>query len=256
MRHDASSRLFAARAAGINLLFSGALAVLLAPLLLGIWYPYPFATLLNMRGLLALALALHLGIGSGLTFLLSKPAKTRRALWIDWVLVACIQAAALLYGLFVFYGARPVVLAFERDRFVVVSAREISAKELALAPPPLQTLATSGPTLVGTRRPKGAEFFSDLALSLQGVEPSLRPSWWLPYPAVVQDVMAAARPLIELKRRRPEASAMLDKAAKAAGYLPSQLSYLPLTSSHTREWIVLLDSNATPRGYVPVDGFV
>lgn len=44
-------------------------------------------------------------------------------------------------------------------------------------------------------------------------------------------------------------------AAQASGHRVKDLSYLPLTSSKTREWVALLDAEMNMVGFAPVDGF-
>ena len=68
--------------------------------------------------------------GPLLTLVLFNPAKSRRELRLDLSLVAVIQLAALAYGLYSISLARPVIQAFETDRFAVVSAVEIDPGQL------------------------------------------------------------------------------------------------------------------------------
>lgn len=248
---------FAIRAAGINFLFSVCVALMMAPVVLGIWYPYPFGDMLNMRKLFFIVLAIHLGIGFGLTYLLSNERKSRRALWIDWTLVASIQWVALIYGIYVLQNARPIALVFERDRFVVVAAREIDSNTLGDAPKGLQDLSWLGPQLLGIRKPvDNSEFFRDLGMSLVGLEPSRRPGWWLPYSQVVEEAKAAARPVAELIARHPEARADIEQALKRNCRMNDAIKYLPLTSAKTLDWTMLLSSSGTPCAYIHVDGFL
>ena len=48
---------------------------------------------------------------------------------------------------------------------------------------------------------------------------------------------------------------MLEKAAAETGQPVEALTYLPLTSSKTKDWIALLDTTMQVVGYAPVDGF-
>jgi hypothetical protein len=61
--------------------------------------------------------------------------------------------------------------------------------------------------------------------------------------------------LTELINRRPQDAQMLQDAAKSAGSDPTNLFYLPLTSSKTKDWVALLDANMNMVGHAPVDGF-
>ena len=61
--------------------------------------------------------------------------------------------------------------------------------------------------------------------------------------------------LLEVVRGARTAPDVLKTAIKKTGFDIAQLRYLPLTSSKTTEWIVLLDTQLNIVGYAPVDGF-
>ena len=48
--------------------------------------------------------------------------KSRRELLMDYSVVGVVQLAALVYGVFVLAGTRPVYVAFNQDRIEVASA--------------------------------------------------------------------------------------------------------------------------------------
>src|SRR3989344_3898637 len=91
--------------------------------------------------------------------------------------------AAHIAALHALWEARPVMVVFENDRLVVVTAVEIDEAEFSRALPEFQTLPSTGVQMAAVRQPKDAdERLQSLEFSLQGVEPSARPSWWIPYP--------------------------------------------------------------------------
>ena len=96
---------------------------------------------------------------------------------------------------------------------------------------------------------------SRLDHALAGISPAMRPDWWLPWTEVREDMRSRAKPLSELIARRPEAAALLQAAAKAAGHAVKDLTYLPLVSSKTLDWVALLDADLNIVGHAPVDGF-
>ena len=196
--------------------------------------------------------------GPLLTLVLFNPAKSRRELRLDLSLVAVIQLAALAYGLYSISLARPVIQAFETDRFAVVSAAEIDPGQLPQAPPAWRTLPWNGPRLVGVRAPRdGNETLYSIELSLQGVEPSARPDWWQPYEQSIPAVQRRMKKLADLRSARPAAGqALIDQAVRQTGQPLEALFYLPLTSrKKLDDWIVLLDAQANIAGYAPVSGF-
>ena len=253
------NRLVAAfRAFGIHLALSLLVALIAATVVLQLWFPFPYRILAGGNYLFWLMAIINVICGPLLTALLYSPAKSRRELMLDLFLVALIQVAALVYGFYSIAQARPVVLAFETDRMVVVSAAQVERHKLYLAPAQFHSLSWSTPVLVGTRTPNdSAEMLRGIEMSMQGLGPSLRPDWWQNY--------EESRPLVKQRMKKladlhatlaVELQVILDKAVRESGLQLSQIFYLPLTSQKVLEgWIVLLDENANIVGYAAVDGF-
>ena len=239
---------------GLSLLVAG----LIGYVVLKLWFPFPYGTIAGGQRLFWLTMGVIAICGPLLTAVLFNPAKSRRELVLDFSFVALIQTAAVAYSLYSVAQARPVVLAFEADRMVAVSAAQIERHDLPQAPAQFQSLSWTGPVLLSTRNAKdSAELFESIGLSLQGKEPSLRPEWWQTYDE--------GRPFIKKRMKNlenlhatvsVEMQKTLSESAKESGLPLSQLFYLPLTSQKVLEgWIVLLDGNANIVGSAAVDGF-
>lgn len=239
----------------IHLGLSVLVAVAAGAVVLRLWYPHPYWELMGGQHLFWILVGVDTVCGPLLTAILFNPKKSQHALRLDLTLVAAIQLAALLYGMYSISKARPVVLAFEVDRFVAVAARQVV--------PPIQPtvpyrLSWNGPELMGTREPKdGAETLASINLSLQGLEPSARPGWWQPYEASMSDVKLRMRPLSILRDRQPlKERTLIDAAVKKNKLQLAQTYYLPLVSHKSLDqWIALLDGEAHIIGYAPVGGF-
>ena len=97
----------------------------------------------------------------------------------------------------------------------------------------------------------------DIDLSLQGIGPGARPSWWQPYEQSIPAVQRRMKKLADLRSARPAAGpALIDQAVRQTGQPLEALFYLPLTSrKKLDDWIVLLDAQANIAGYAPVSGF-
>lgn len=237
---------------------SGCMAAVIAFLVLKIWFPYPYADLLDSLGLFWMVIGIDIVCGPLLTAIVFNPAKPKRELTIDLSLIAAVQLAALAYGLYTITAIRPVILAFEIDRMVVVTANEVDATQLPQAPKGLQSLSWTGAKLVGTRSPKGAEEeFASLQLSLQGLEPSARPGWWQPYDKNKPQIQQRMKPLADLRtKQNPAKQQAIDAAVKTAGLPIEDLFYLPLTSEKNKDsWIALLNQETDILAYAPVGGF-
>lgn len=248
----------AAKAAFIHLGISLLIGLLAAVAVFGIWFPYPYQALVGGLRLFLILLGVDMVCGPMLTAIVFNPSKSRRELTLDLTLIALVQLAALAYGLFSISQARPVVLAFETDRFVAVSAAQINSADLSQALPELRALSWTGPVLLGTRQPKdGHETLQSIDMSLQGIEPSARPGWWEPYEKNQSFATQQMKRLTDLRTRgNAEVKASVDAAVAKTKLALDTLYYLPLTSQKMLDgWIALLDAQGHIVGYAPVDGF-
>lgn len=248
---------FALRAAGLHLGASLVLALLAAAVVFGIWYPYPYRELVGGKQLFMLVVAVDVVCGPLLTAVLFNPAKPRRELLIDLGLVAFIQLAALVYGLYSVAVARPVHMVFEVDRMNIVTAADVQSDDLLKANAPWNELPWTGPTLIGLREPiDNDDMMKSLDLSLQGNEPSQRPHWWQSYELSRPVVLKRAKSMTQLRVKHPTQGPLIDAAVARSGSTEAALLWLPLTSFKSTEWVVIIDSKTgLPLSYLPIDGF-
>jgi hypothetical protein len=255
---SSSNRLTAAlKAAGFHFCFSLLVAAMAAALVFGLWFPYPYRELTGGRTLFMLVLGVDLVCGPLLTLVLFNPAKPRAELVRDLGLVALIQLAALVYGMYSVALARPVHMVFEVDRLRIVTAAEVEPNDLAKAQPPWNRLPWTGPTLIGIREIKNSDdMMQSLDLSLQGNEPSQRPHWWQDYALSRPIAIKRAKSMSVLRSKHPSKQAEIDSAVRESGQIEVSLLWLPLTSFRVTEWVALIDAKtALPLAYLPLDGF-
>lgn len=230
----------------------------IAALVFWIWYPWPFDEMLGGAELFWILVSVDVICGPLLTLVLWDTRKSRRELFSDMTMIVAVQATALAYGVYTVAIVRPIHLVFEVDRFRVISASEVDPSELRHASKNLHLFPWNGPTLLSLRDPKdNDELIKSIELSTSGKEPSVRPDWWQPYEKKQEDVLMRAKPLNFLYRASPSNKDLLDSAILKTGMKEEDLLWLPLTSSRTLDWIILIDrKNALPRGYAHVDGFI
>ncbi|MEZ5605876.1 MAG: hypothetical protein R3E52_01780 [Burkholderiaceae bacterium] len=246
----------AARYALRHLLLSLLIALASAAMVFGLWYPAPYRQLLQVDQIYLLVLAVDVVCGPLLTLILASPKKSRRERWLDFSLVGAIQLAALAYGMHSVWVARPVALVFEVDRLVVVTANEVNRDALPKAPSHLRQLPWSGVLKASTRKAaNNSEFMRSIDLGLAGISKAIQPDWWQPWADSLPAMRQRAKPLAELMARKPQAAPVLQDAARDAGHAAAELSYLPLVSSKTLDWVALLDAQMNMVGWAPVDGF-
>jgi hypothetical protein len=243
-------------ASGIHLGISLCVAVFAAALVFGLWYPYPYGEISGGRELFFLVVAVDVIMGPLITLAIFNRAKPRRELLIDFTVVGLLQLAALGYGLWTVFAARPVHLVFEYSRMTVVHAIDVDADLLAKAPTSLQKLPVTGPTVIALRPFKNpAEQFDATMAAFEGFPLAARSDLWQAYEPVRADVLKEAKPVAELRARFSNQAAQIDRAIAATGKPVTDLRYLPLLSRKTA-WTVLLDTTtAEPLGYLPLDSF-
>jgi hypothetical protein len=247
---------FATRWALAHLLVSATVAGLAAGVVFGWWFGAPWRHMLGVGSIFGLLVVVDVVCGPFLTLVLASPHKSRQERWMDLSFVALIQLAALSYGMWSVFSARPVVLAFEADRLVVVTANDVQVDQLQEALPSLRRLPWSGVQLVALRKARSPEeFMQSIDQAMQGVTQSMRPSWWRPFEEAALDIEMRSKPLLSLLTRRPESRASIEGAIQKSGIPLEELRYLPLTSSKTDRWIALINPSGAIVGYAEADGF-
>lgn len=96
-------------------------------LIFKIWYPDPFHMALGIGGLVMMMLAIDVVLGPLLTLVLAKEGK--KGLKLDLIVIGFVQLSALLYGLYSIDKGRPIVIAFDVNRFEIVSNHSIKNGE-------------------------------------------------------------------------------------------------------------------------------
>jgi hypothetical protein len=237
--------------------FSAMIGLAAAIIVLGIWYPAPYRTLSGGLHLFSILMLVDIMLGPLATIVASGPNKSRSEWRRDVMIIVTIQLAALSYGLWIMYQARPVYVAFEIDRMRVVHAIDVPSKLLINAPESIRSLPLNGPGLIAIRSFHNEnEKIEATMAALQGVELSYRPDLWIPYESARANILLASKPITELMDRKPETRTALTQAIKSTGLRDNIVPrYLPL---HERSsfWTVLLDpTNAHPLAYLPIDPY-
>lgn len=243
------------KAAAIHLCASALVAGVIALLVLLVMFPGWYAAAMGAYGLLGLILGCDVVMGPVLSLIICTPGKSRRLLIMDYAVIVTLQVAALVYGLSVIVGGRPVFTVFAVDRFNVVAASEVETADLqengGVAP---YTLSWRGPALVALKMPQDTQGRNAvLDLELSGRELQTLPRYFGPYSAA--EVLAKAEPLDTLLKRLPQLRGdALDTVAKA-GLPADAVVWLPL---HTRlgfHTVLLRQSDASLIGFLAADPY-
>lgn len=249
----------------VHLLLTMLIAALAAALVFWKWYPPPFDDFAGGLQLFWLIVGVDVTCGPLLTWILIRKEKTRLALAVDICMIAALQLGALAYGLHTLSQARPLALVYEVDRFRVISYADLAEDELHALPGWVHPWRLAEIRTMGLRSATTLdEKLDSVNASLQGVEPSQRPSWWQDYALSAPQVLARAKPLAELRQKHPTRQELLDMALRKTDAVslpgeatdPRELRWLPLVGRRSMGWVVLIDPvSARIRGYAALDGF-
>ncbi|HEY0232351.1 MAG TPA: TfpX/TfpZ family type IV pilin accessory protein [Dokdonella sp.] len=228
------------KAAAVHLSISAGLGLIVAALLLLVWYPPPYGQVAGARKLVILLVGVDLVLGPLLTFVVFKPGK--RGLKFDLAVIAILQAAAFVYGLSVVLENRPVFLVAVVDHFVLVTAGEIAPADLAQGSrEEFRRLPWTGARLVGAVMPTAVEERNRLVFeALAGKDLQNLPRTFVEYAAVARSFLAQAKPLERLRRTYPVAAAAAEQWARSQKRDTESLLWAPVVARNG-ELAMLLD---------------
>lgn len=246
------------KATAVHAALSSAIAMVISAIVFIFWFPGQISNIAGSTSIYWLLIAVDIICGPLILLVIWNPKKPRRELITDAAIVVTIQLAALCYGVWTIYQARPVYIVFETDRLRMVNAAEIDPVDLANAPAQWKNLPLLGPQLLSTRAPKdGDEMLRSIELSIAGKEPSVRPEMWEEYASAQDKIRAATRSLPELTRIYPGKQAEITRLAEKFDVPYASVVWLPFTSVRSMDWVALMDArNMKPFTYIPGDGFI
>ena len=249
---------FAYKPAILHFAVSLMVAAIATFVVFGIWYPAPLDQLADGRTILWILVCVDLISGPVLTLIVAAPDKGRLALWGDLAVICLIQLAALSYGVLALYDARPVYLAYEGDRFRVVSVPDIDPRAKTIGEMVNEPLPLWGPKPIGVRLldPSDPTYLHSLQQAVAGNHPAFRPDRWLPYSNQRQQILREASPLSKLVVGGEVTSQTVSAWLERNNQTREQVMYLPLANHKQQDWIVLLrKSDAELIGFLALDGW-
>lgn len=224
-----------------------------------VWYPHPYFQAVGAWGVLRILVGVDLVLGPVLTLILFKPGKW--GLKFDIAFIACVQLAALLYGVTVIYRERPYFNVFAVDRFVVYAHRDVDRAQWqdALAAGRLDPKPWRGPTLVVAIRPTDQEAYQRLLEeTVFGGKPDIdrRPEFWSRYAEQAQQVVARQRPLATLRTARPAAAAAIAELPRRLGVPEERLGFVPMVAKNRDVSMIVDASTGAPLEVLDVDPWI
>lgn len=241
------------KAAGLHLVLSALVALTVVMLVLAVWYPQPYFQAMGGETLLRLLIGVDVVLGPLITFIIFDPRKP--SLKWDLAAVGVLQVAALAYGGFVMFEARPVYNVFTGDRFEIAAANTIDDESRSRAAPEFQHLPMAGPQLVAARSPADAKERAQITFTSAIGGPDLvdLPHLYVPYAQVTSEVGRAARPLQRLASRGADEATAVQAFIASSATNAASLGYLPVRARN-RDFAMVVDrQTGAVAGYIPVN---
>lgn len=228
------------KAFGFHFAASALIAATVVMLILLLWYPRPYFEAMGGEVLLRLLVGVDVVLGPLITLIIFDPKKPR--LRYDLACIGVLQLAALAYGGWVMFEARPVYNVFVKDRFETVPANRIDGDSLARAPEAFRTLPLAGPRVVAARAPANAREHANLMFSAMvgGPDWSDMPHLYTPYAEAAAAAASSAKPLVELSRRGKEAADAVTQFVAAHAQDGQSLGYLPV-KARNKDFAAVVD---------------
>ncbi|CAM4318394.1 hypothetical protein COAQ111491_16955 [Comamonas aquatilis] len=251
---------FSSKSALIHLIFSIFILSAIWIIIFFIWYPEPYDKLSGISNIFIYLLLIDVVCGPLLTLILFDQRKTKKAWSFDIAIILLIQASALSYGVLITHNARPAFLAYEGDRFRLVSSLDIDTNNTLFKNSDYVNKFLSGPVLIGVKlsNPGDDDYLRSVQLSLKGVYPAFRPERWISYESVKKEVLISSKSLAPFMRPSNPANHLILNFLNNKNLRLSDVSYLPITSdkSQMENWIAIIRKDTGyPLDFLPINGW-
>lgn len=230
------------KAFALHLALSALIAATVITLVVLLWYPRPYFTAMGGEVLLRLLIGVDVVVGPLITLIIFDTSKPR--LKYDLATIAVIQLAALMYGSYVMFQARPVYSVFVENRFEAVPANGIDQQSRERAPEAFRDLSLTGPRVVAFNPPTDPaeqQRFA-IAVAMNGQDPADMPHLFVPYEQAAGRVARASRPLVSLAQRDKESAEQINEFVAAHGSKGRSLGYVPVKARNS-DFTAVVDRN-------------
>jgi hypothetical protein len=202
-----------------------------------VWYPAPVFEAAGGLSLFGLLLAVDVVLGPLLTLIVFNPAK--KSLKFDLAFIGVVQVAALVYGVYTLYIARPVYLASLGHRFDIVHASDIDRDDLAKSK---KSLPLFGPQWTGIKQPDDKkERDRILFAAFGGLDYGHFPQHHQPIENMRDEILKSAKAISELKKLNPGAEAAIVRWLEKRGVTADEVIFQGL-KARAKDMAVIMDA--------------
>jgi hypothetical protein len=242
-----------------HLALSAGIVAVVCTLIFFVWYPDPYFQAVGAWNVLRVLVGVDLVLGPVLTLILFKPGKW--GLKFDLAFIACVQLAALVYGVTVIYRERPYFTVFAVDRFTVHAYKDVDATEWqdAVEAGRVEAKPWRGPMLAVATRPTDEAAYQRLIdETVFGGLPDIdrRPEFWSRYAEQAQQVVARQQPLATLRAARPQAAAAIADVTRRLGVTEERLGFVPMIAKNRDVSMIVDAATGAPLEVIDVDPWI
>ena len=228
------------KAAGLHLLLSFCIVVLVLTTMYLLWYPNSYFNLMGGGRLIIVLAGVDVFLGPLLTLTVYKAGK--KGLRFDLFCIGIVQIAALSYGIYVMFAARPVFTVFNRNQFQVSSVVDIAHEELAKAKKiEWRHFSVTGPILVAVGEPNKKDRKEAMFAQVERDNAHRYPRLYDEYNKHGSEVINAGKPVISLAADSIENKATIDKFLTKVNRPATDFLVLPI-SSELAEMTAIIDA--------------
>jgi hypothetical protein len=225
------------RAAGYHFFIS---AVIGGGLFSLFWFQLYRAPLFQAVGgleIFLMLLAIDVVLGPVMTMIVWK--KDWKQLCKDLAVIAFVQLAAVCYGVYTLWIARPVYIAALGPRFDIVHATDVDDKELATS---WKSLPLLGPEWVGVKQPIDPKERERILFSaLGGADYGHFPQHHQPIENMRDEILRNAQPISDLKKLNPGEETAIDRWLEKRGVKADDVIYQGL-KARAKDMAVIMDA--------------
>ncbi len=218
------------------------------------WFPGPFFRVQDTAHIIAVLIGVDLVLGPILTFIVYRPNK--KGLKFDLTVIACVQLAALVYGVYAIHSERPAYVVFAVDRYVPLAAKDVDFERAGMSG--FGEDRPGEPVYAFAEMPMGEAFqaFQDSVLFRGQPDLERRPEFWLPLATGREAILARARPLSELVDQRPGAKQAVTRASRRLDLTPETALFVPMPGKREDYAAIIDPESARVIGAVAVDPWI
>jgi hypothetical protein len=236
------------RVFSIHFMISLVIFAVLLYLILFHWYPLPWFSIDGGWQGVRIMIGVDLVLGPLLTFIIFNPAKGRRELTFDFSLIALVQLSAMIWGIYLVHGQRPLAIVHWFGAFHSVDSKSPGFKYY-----PIEKLDAFGehrPVIVFQQDPETEDEKLDMVMAIFGNDQGEyeHPELYRPLAPNLDEVFAKQVDIKALTQQSPDAVQRLLR--KHPGTKPEDLRYVAFDGRYEQATLVF-EPDGTLIGSLP-----